>query len=159
MSSPALVPPPSPVSEVRAGDHTFQVRRLKVKDSLRGLKLVGKVLLPAIAEAHGAPAGQLGSAVERVVEGLDCLPELLDLFAANSKVFWAQTGSYAELLHLVDQVFAGRPDWVVLYLSECVKLEYGGFLAAGGPFGNLLAKATPALTPQQPTDASTSPTG
>lgn len=153
MSSPALTPPPPNFVEVQAGDHFFRVRRLKVKDSLRGLRLVGKVLLPAIAEASSAPDGQIGGAIARVVEGLDCLPELLDLFAANSQVYWPHTSNYAELNPLVDQVFSGRSDWVVLFLVECVKSEYGGFLVANGPLASLVRGGIPVPTPTPPTPA------
>jgi hypothetical protein len=132
----------APPVEIPIGDHKFQVSRLKVKDSLRGLRLVGKVLLPALAEAHAAPDGHLGGAVARVVEGLDCLPELLDLFVPVTKYFSA-LGSFAPLAPCVDDVFGGRPDQVVQFLVEVVQLEYGAFLAAGGPLAGLLAMATP----------------
>jgi hypothetical protein len=130
------------VREIEIGDHKFQVSRLKVKDSLRGLKLVGKVLLPAIAEASSAPAGQMGDAVTKIVEGLDCLPDLLDLFATCTKVQLAGgTGSFMGLASVVDDAFGGHPDWVVQFLVECVQIEYGAFLKGDGPLSKLLGRA------------------
>lgn len=123
------------------GDTTFIVNRLRVKRSLFGLRLVGKVLLPALAEAHGAPAGQIGAAVAKVVEGLDCLPELLDLFTPETK-FTSPTRENATALQpFVEDVFSGSPDMAVQYLVECVQAEYGGFLGPNGLLGKLLGKA------------------
>jgi hypothetical protein len=119
---------------------SFRVERLKVKASLAGLKLVGKVLLPALAEAHSAPPGQVGAAVEKAVEGLDCLPELLDLFAPRTKFQKPGVDLWIALPTAVDDVFEGRPDLTVQYLVKCVQGEYGSFLAGSGPLAQLAAK-------------------
>lgn len=129
------------MKEFTVGTNNFRVDRLKVKDSLRGLKLVGKVLIPAMAEAHAAPAGQVGNAVTRAVEGLDCLPDLLDLFVAKTKYMSDERPNWTELSALVENVFGGRPDHVVQYIVECVQGEYGHFLDENGPLAGLVSKA------------------
>lgn len=134
----------APPTELEIGDHKFQVSRLKVKDSLRGLKLVGKILMPAFAEASAAPAGQLGSALVKVVESLDCLPELLDLFAASSKV-QTTSGSFMSLTPVLDDTFIGHPDHAVQFVVECVQKEYGTFLGENGQIKALVAKLTPKI--------------
>jgi hypothetical protein len=131
---------------------TYQVARLKVRDSLAGLKLVGKVLLPAIAEGASAPKGHLGGAIAKAVEGLDCLPALLDLFVPVTK-FTGPTGSLVDLSAFVEDAFGGRPDLCVEFIARAVQAEYSGFLAASGAsglLGKLMAKAAA---------ASSSPTG
>lgn len=110
------------------GGVRYEVARLKVRDSLAGLKLVSKVLAPALGEAAGAPAGQLGRALEKVVEGLDCLPQLLDLFVPSTK-FVGPTGSLVELAPFVEDQFAGRPDLCVEFIVCAVRSEYGAFLS------------------------------
>jgi len=124
------------------GGTRFRIERLKVKASLAGLKLVGRVLLPALAEAHAAPAGQVGAAVEKAVEGLDCLPELLDLFSARTKFQRPASGEmWIALGPALEDVFAGRPDLTVQFIVKCVQGEYGGFLEGNGPLAQMVAKA------------------
>jgi hypothetical protein len=124
------------IDEVR-----FRVDRLKPKVSLAGLRLVGKVLLPAIAEARGAPDGQIGNAVSKVVEGLDCLPELLDLFVPRTQVpNPLNEATWISLAPVVDDVFTGRPDLLVQFLAKAVQHEYANFFSAGSPFAGMLAK-------------------
>lgn len=122
------------------GGVTFTVSRLKPKASLGGLRLVGKVLLPALGEAANAPQGQVGNAFGKVVEGLDCLPELLTLFAAVAKYESANRKSPTALAPLVDDVFEGHPDWLIEFLAGCVQGEYGNFLKGQGPLGSLMAR-------------------
>ena len=122
------------------GGVTFTVPRLKPKASLAGLRLVGKVLLPALGEAANAPQGQVGDAFGKVVEGLECLPELLALFAGVSQYTSAARANPTALAPMVDEVFCGHPEWIVEFLSGCVQAEYSGFLAGGGPLGQLMSK-------------------
>lgn len=136
----------------KVGDHTYQVGRLKVKDSLRGLKLIGKVLVPAIAAGASAPAGGIGDAVARAIDGLDCLPDLLDLFVPASK-FIGPTGAPTELGAFLEDQFGGRPDLCVEFLAQCVKQEYVGFLRASGAsglLGQMMAKVAPAGSSSPP---------
>lgn len=127
----------------KVGDHTYQVGRLKVKDSLRGLKLIGKVLAPALAAGASAPDGSLGDAVAKAIDGLDCLPELLDLFVPVSK-FIGPTGSPTELGAFVEDQFGGRPDLCVEFLAQCVRQEYGAFFLGNGSSG-FLARLKPMM--------------
>lgn len=123
-----------------AGGVRFTVPRLKPKLSLAGLRLVGKVLLPAIGEAANAPEGQVGDAFSKVVEGLDCLPELLTLFASVSQYESETRKNLTALQPFVDDVFCGHPEWIVEFLAGCVQAEYGGFLKGSGPLGSLMSK-------------------
>lgn len=128
------------------GGKTYQVGRLKVRDSLAGLKLVGKILLPAFAEGASAPAGQLGGAIAKAVEGLDCLPTLLDLFVPVTK-FTGPTGSMVELSAFIEDCFGGRPDLCVEFIARAVQGEYGAFFLDNGGSGllsKLMAKAAAA---------------
>lgn len=131
------------------GDVQFTVRRLKPRVSLGGLRLVGKLLLPALAEARAAAAGQIGNAVQKIVEGLDCLPELLDLFSAVAQFEsdgaqgTIKRPSPTALRPLVDEVFEGHPDWMVEFIARCVMNEYGSFLAESGFVGQLLKGENP----------------
>lgn len=141
--------------ELDAGDGRtlkFQVSRLKVKASLAGLRLVGKVLLPALGEAAGAPAGQLGAAISRAVEGLDCLPELTDLFAVVTKVpSPTNPDAWVGLSPFIEDVFGGRPDLVLDYLVNCCQAEYGNFWRGDGQVAQMLRAATTKAGSTSPT--------
>jgi hypothetical protein len=129
-------------NKFECGGFQFEVARLPVKKSLKGLKLVGQVLLPALAAGAAAKEGSVGDAVERAVAGLDCLPEILDLFVPHSK-FVGPTGKSVAFEAFVDDTFSGKPEACVEFIARCVQLEYSGFLAASGGngfLGNLLAK-------------------
>lgn len=147
------------------GDVQFTVRRLKPKVSLSGLRLVGKLLLPALAEARSAPSGQVGNAMQKVVEGLDCLPELLDLFSAAAK--FQSSGDQGspkreaptELKAFVDDVFEGHPEWVVEFIAQCVMGEYAGFLAANGFVGEFMKQASPTQTTGSTSPSTSKTTG
>jgi hypothetical protein len=138
------------------GGTEYVVSRRKVKDSLRGLKLISKVLLPAFAAGASAPSGSLGDAAARLVEGLDCLPELLDLFAPVTQ-FVGPTGKPVALQAFVEDQFGGRVDLLVEFLTRCVQFEYGAFLAESGGSGfiaQMAARARAAMAAR-----SSSPTG
>jgi hypothetical protein len=130
------------------GENTFHLSRLPVKKSLRGLKLVGSVLLPAMAEAHNAPAGQVGAAFERAIGALDCLPELLDLFVDHCTVVRPNTsGAPTALKPFVENVFSGHPSHTIEFLVRASQNEYADFLGAQGMLGQLLAGAPKAESP------------
>jgi hypothetical protein len=147
----------TPTTPIEISEYTLTVSRLKVKDSLKGLRLVGKVLLPALAEAHSAPSGQVGNAIQRAVEGLDCLPDLLDLFVAVTQWTSPARSAPTPLKEFVEQIFGGRPDLVVEFLVACVKQEYSGFLAGNGQLAKLFGQATAAAATAPVADASSSP--
>lgn len=128
-----------PENIVQVGEVTFHVRRLKPKAALGGLRLIGKVILPALAEAHAAGAGKVGNALSQAVEGLDCLPELFDLFVAVTKFTRPGRDNPTELKPFVDDVFEGHPEWIVEFLVACVKHEFSGFFSGNGVLSGLLA--------------------
>lgn len=125
------------------GEFGFQVGNLKVKNSLAAFKKLAKTLLPAIAEAQSAPDGQTGNAVQRVVENLDSLDDLLDLFVAVSK--YTGPGAVEQnplpLKDFVEHVFGGRPEMMLEFIVRSVQGEYGAFLKEDGPLGPLMARA------------------
>ncbi len=124
------------------GEHTFKVGNLKVKTSLLVFKRLAKTLLPAIAEAHAAPAGGVGNAVQRVAENLDSLDDLLDAFVGVTQATWPGRTAPTQLnAPLVEQVFGGRPEMLIEYLVRAVQGEYGAFLKEDGPLGALMARA------------------
>lgn len=134
---------------------TFRVDKLKVKASLKGLKLVGGVILPAMAEAKSAPAGQIGNAMQRAIDSLDNLPDLLDLFAPVTKYTSESRPNPTELGPFIENVFGGRSDLLLLYLYECVSGEYSNYFLGSGPLASLLQQVMGSEAP--PPDGSTSP--
>jgi hypothetical protein len=115
-----------------------------VKTSLLVFKKLAKTLLPAIAEAQAAGPGKIGDAMQRVVENLDSLDDLLEAFLPVTK--WSNQerrdkGAAAlELKPFVEDVFGGRPEMLLEYLGRCVSGEYGRFLAENGLLAPLVAK-------------------
>lgn len=129
-------------SDFTIGDYSFQVANLKVKTSLLVFKKLAKTLLPAITEAQAAPAGQVGNAVQRVVENLDSLDDLLDAFTPVTQATWPGRPNMTPLNSaLVEAVFGGRPEMLLEYLVRCVHGEYGAFLSESGPLGALMTRA------------------
>ena len=134
----------APAKDLEIQGCRFRLQRLKPKDALRGLRMVGRVLLPALGEAHAAGAGQIGSALTRVVEGLECLPELLDLFATRTQVpSPTNPEAWVNLPAFLDPTFEGKPDVMVQFLVEAVQNEYGAFLDGKGPLAALMAPKAP----------------
>lgn len=123
-------------------EFSFQVSNLKVKTSLAVFKKLAKTLLPALAEASGAPDGQVGDALQRVVDNLDCLDDLFDAFVKVTKYTGPGREAPTELVPaLAEHVFGGRPEVMLEYIVRCVQGEYGAFLKGNGPLAPLLAKA------------------
>lgn len=129
-------------SNFEVGEYSFQVKNLKVKTSLHLFKQLAKTLLPAIATASAAPAGQIGDAIERVVSNLDSLDDLLDCFVAVSTYTGPGRDNPTELKPLCEHVFGGHPERVVEYLIRCVEGEYGAFLGENGLLSSLQETAT-----------------
>jgi hypothetical protein len=125
------------------GGVRYEVSRLKVRDSLAGLKLVGKVIAPALGEVASflgkskpelmaaLQAGKAAPLLIKIVEGLDCLPQLLDLFVPATK-FMGPTGSMVDLAPFVEDQFSGQPDLCVEFIVCAVQAEYGRFLPESG---------------------------
>ncbi|MES2384533.1 MAG: hypothetical protein V4593_08285 [Pseudomonadota bacterium] len=122
------------------GEYSFQVGNLKVKASLTAFKRLAKTLLPAIAEAQAAGPGKIGDAVTRVVENLDSLDDLLDLFVVVTKWTGPNREAPTPLKDFVDHVFGGRMHVLLEYVVRCVHSEYGAFLAESGLLAPIVAK-------------------
>jgi hypothetical protein len=130
--------------DLEIGGKLFRVQRLKPKEALRGLRMVGKVLLPAMGEAQNAPAGQIGDALTKVVEGLDCLPELLDLFAARTQVpSPTNPQAWVDLSRFIDETFQGCPEVMVQFLVEVTQLEFAGFFSTNSPLRAFMPQSPP----------------
>jgi tail assembly chaperone len=130
-------------SEFEIGEYKFQVNNLKVKTSLHVFKKLAKTILPAIAEAKMAGSDKIGDALDRVVENLDSLDDLLDAFVPVTKYTdpARPDSPPIELKAFVEHVFGGHPERLLEYLARCVQGEYGLFLAENGLLAPLLAKA------------------
>lgn len=127
-------------SDFEIGEYKFQVGNLKVKTSLLVFKKLAKTLLPAIAEAQAAGPGKIGDAMQRVVENLDSLDDLLEAFLPVTKAVWPGRANATELKPFVEDVFGGRPEMMLEYIGRCVTGEYGRFLAENGLLAPLVAK-------------------
>jgi hypothetical protein len=114
-------------NKFECGGFSFQVERLPTKRSLKGLRLVGSVVLPALGAGAAAKEGSIGDAIERAVAGLDCLPDILDLFVPHTK-YVGPTDKLVPLEAFVDTVFSGKPKTCMQFIVKCVQLEYADFL-------------------------------
>jgi hypothetical protein len=122
------------------GEFHFKVGNLKVKTSLHVFKKLAKTILPAIAEARAAGPGKIGDALQRVVENLDSLDDLLDAFVPVTQYTGPQRENLTELKPLVEHVFGGHPERLLEYLGRCVQAEYGSFLLENGLLAPLAEK-------------------
>jgi hypothetical protein len=116
----------SEANEFEVGSWKFRLEPLKLKQSQKGLAIVLHAILPA---ALGAGDGKIDPVA--VVEGVDRLPELFDIFAAKATVLWQEQG-YMPLAAMADNVFERRPDLFIGFVAECVALEYASFLNGSG---------------------------
>lgn len=142
------------------GKLKFRVKRLKVKASLRAMRLLGSGIIPALAEAASAPSGQIGAAAKHAVECLDELPELYDLFVGQAEYLPEGGKGWLALETFAEDEFVGRPDLVLEFVFECVKGEFGSFLSGEGRLpkaiqeliGKMSVKETdtPDTSPKQP---------
>jgi len=129
-------------SDFEIGEFKFQVGNLKVKTSLLVFKKLARTLLPAIAEARAAGPGKVGDAVQRVVDNLDSLDDLLDAFLPVTKYTGPGRDAPTSLSAsaLVEHVFGGRPEIMLEFIVRCVQGEYGRFLAENGLLAPLAEK-------------------
>ena len=110
----------------------FDVGRLNLNDSCKGLELLAKVMGPAICEA---PKGQQAATMALLGQAGQ-IPALLALFAPVAK-FWRGpdgepssqgNGTLVDLKPFVEQAFATRLELACAFLAECVKNEFGPFI-------------------------------
>lgn len=111
----------------------FQLEPLKLKQQQKGLAIVMHSILPAILASNDE---KIDAAA--IVQGVERLPELFDIFAEATKVEWQEKG-YVKLLPFADNVFQRRPDLFVGFVAECVAIEYAVFLNGSGK--SVLAQA------------------
>lgn len=126
---------------------TFDVGRLNLNDSCKGLELLSKILGPAIVAAPGG----LHAAELALFTQASRIPELLALFAPVVKVHrnndgepcLADAGTLVDLKPFLEQVFAGRLDLACAFIAECVKNEFGTFMksVSTGALAQAMAKA------------------
>lgn len=127
-------------AEFDIGEYHFQVGNLKVKTSLLVFKKLAKTVLPAIAEARAAGPNKVGDAVQRVVENLDSLDDLLEAFTPVAQWTGPNRPNPTALKPLVEDVFGGRPEMLLEFIGRCVMGEYGRFLAENDLVAPLMAK-------------------
>ena len=124
----------------------FDVGRLNLNDSCKGLELLAKVVGPAAGLLASDPAAAMATLLGQASQ----IPALLALFAPVAKVSRDSTGAYGsfgegsfvELKPFISAVFETRLDLAVAFLAECVRNEFGPFLqsASSGPLAQQLAK-------------------
>lgn len=138
----------------------FEVRRLDVDSTCRGLELLGKILGPAALEVFSARVGaakpndvgaqatlggvNYGALLTAMVANASLIAPLLKLFTARAKFDRGKNGALVDLDPFVDEVFEGRLDVIVAFLFHAARAEYGGFLGGGGALAELLPQAASA---------------
>lgn len=125
----------------------FDVGRLNLNESCRGLELLAKTVGPAIGQLTTDPTSALTCLLSQASQ----IPALLALFAPVAKYWRAADGEpclesddakLVDIKPFLEQVFASRLDMACAFLAECVRLEYAPFLksASNGALAQLLAK-------------------
>ena len=125
----------------------FDVGRLNLNDSCKGLELLTKVLGPAVNAASG---GQQAATIALLGQAGQ-IPAMLALFAPVAKVWrdaagipgTVDCGTLVDLKPFVEQVFAGRLELACAFLAQCVRNEFGPFLrsVSTGALAQALAEA------------------
>jgi len=127
----------------------FDVGRLNLNDSCKGLEMLMKVAGPALREIVSAEnrADQMLGVVSLLGQAGQ-IPVLLDLFLPVTK-YWRDSegnpstegnGMLVDLKPFKDQVFTSRLDLALAYIAECVENEYASFLASALNGTGALAK-------------------
>ncbi len=125
----------------------FDVGRLNLNDSCKGLELLAKLAAPVLGTASQGEA----AAIAALLGQSSRIPELIGLFAPMAKVGRDSTGAYGagegfgmvELKPFVEQVFTSRLELACLFIAKCVLIEFGPFIesARTGALAQVLAQA------------------
>jgi hypothetical protein len=125
---------------------SFEVGRLDLNASCKGLELVTRTVGPAFAQAD------VQARMVTALSNASKIPELLALFAPVTRVCRDPAGAYISaptdgrpppwvaLAPFLEDVFQGNLTLAVSFLTECVGIEYGAFLASMLSAGNQAAK-------------------
>lgn len=115
----------SEANEFEISGVKFKLEPLKLKQQQKGLAIVMHAILPAVL----GDEGKIDATA--IVQGVERLPELFDIFAAVTKVQWQEQG-FVPLAAFADNVFVRRPDLYIAFVAECVACEYAAFLNGSG---------------------------
>jgi len=110
----------------------FDVGRLNLNDSCKGLELLAKLSGPVLSQMGNGDAAMLAALLSQASQ----IPPLLALFAPAAKVWRtpegepcaAGNGSLVDLKAFTEQVFAGRLELACMFLAACVKNEFAPFI-------------------------------
>lgn len=132
----------------------FQLTPLRVDDSVRLYPVVFKILGPLFAQAlaseDGVTDGKLDGILDGAADSLAQLPQLIEAFSKVGK-FQNEQGAWAPLSTLRQQCFQRKPRRLIMWLVQCIKLEFGDFLGADGL--TLLADQAESLSTSQSSSA------
>lgn len=116
---------PSPSFEIDG--YEFYLEALKVEDQLRAMTLLAPIIM----------ALKQGGDPKILLPGLDGLQELRRMFANRCKVVIPDQGEGApkgaqDLPKFANLVFARKAMRLLVWLGNCIELEFGDFLDGAG---------------------------
>lgn len=114
----------SDVVEIQVGERQFRLKPLKLMPQMKGWAIISQVLIPAFV---GLESGAIGP---QTLAGVERLPELYALYAAEAQVCW--DGKWVPLKTFEDNVFLRRSDLLLAFVAEATHAEYGSFLDERG---------------------------
>ncbi len=121
----------------------FEVRRLSPDDACLGLEVLGKAIGPAAAQILGGraegEAPDFGAILQALLSNASQLSVLLKLFAPRTK-FERGGHGMVDLKSFTDELFAGRIDLLIAFLTHAVRAEYAFFFAGNSALVGLLAE-------------------
>lgn len=129
----------------------FEVNSLGLDEACMGAELFGRVAGPGIAAwLDGRNTGNVGGVVQAALSNASQLPKLVRMFAKQAKFDRLKDGRMVPLEPFVNDVFAGKLEFVVAFLLPCVRAEFGSFLVGDGL--ESLLKQVGFASPPAPTD-------
>lgn len=139
----------------------FEVKRLPTDDACLGLEVLGKLLGPAAfevlsvrsGEGEEAPPINYAAIFGALLGQASQIATLLKLFAPRARFDRAGNGTMVDLKPFLDEVFGGRVDLTIAFLTHAVRSEYACFLGGTNALAALLAQlgGTASPSPKAPT--------
>jgi hypothetical protein len=135
----------------------YEVRRLSPDDACLGLEVLGRAIGPAAAQILGGraegEAPDFGAILQALLSNASQLSVLLKLFAPRAKFDRGGNGIMVEMKPFTDELFAGRLDLLIAFLTHTVRGEYAFFFAGNSALVGLLAEFSVSVSasPKAPT--------
>lgn len=110
----------------------FDVGRLNLNDSFKGVEMLAKIIGPAIADISKGEAAVAAALLQQAGQ----FPALLAMFAPVAKVSRGPDGlygsfgegSFVDLKPFMNDVFTARLDLTCMFILHCVKNEFLPFI-------------------------------